>query len=129
MLGRIEAMIQYELEQVVGGNGGPGGPATHTKRDSAMILDYQELSFDDLEHRDAKSGELVGVNGEVKALKQHANGLRGCAHMLLMREHMIQDEERETLMMLEIRARRRAWSTKRCVDGCFALAFSCGLSS
>ena len=120
MLGRVEAMIQYELEQVVCGN---GGPATHTKRDSAMILDYQESPFDDLEHRDAKSGELVGENSEVKALKQHADGLRGCAHKLLMREHMIQSEEREALMMLEIRARRRAWSTKRCVDVRFALAF------
>ena len=102
MLGHIEAMIQHELKQVVGGNGGPGGPATHTKRDSAMIINYQESLFDDLKHCDAKSGELVGENGEVKALKQHANGLRGCTHMLLMWEHMIQDEEQEMLMMLEI---------------------------
>ena len=103
-------------------------PATHTKCDSAMIINYQESLFDDLKHCDAKSGELVGENGEVKALKQHANGLRGCMHMLLMQEHMIQDEEWEMLMMLEIWV-RRPWSTKRCMDGCFALAFSCGLSS
>ena len=48
------------------GNGGPGSPVTHTKHDSAMILDYQELLFDDLEHHDAKSGEQVGENGEVR---------------------------------------------------------------
>ena len=93
MLGCIEAMIQYELEQVVGGNGGPGSPVTHTKCNSAMILDYQESPFDDLKHHDAKSGELVGENGKVKALKQHADGLRGCTHKLLMQEHMIQNEE------------------------------------
>ena len=102
MLSCIEAMIQYKLKQVIGGNGGPGSPATHTKHDSAMILDYQELLFDNLKQHDAKSGEQVGENGEVKALKQHADGLRGCMHMLLMWEHMIQDEEQETLMMLEI---------------------------
>lgn len=125
MLGRVEAMIQYGLDQ---GSGGSGRPASHSKRDSAMILDYHESPFDDPEHPDAKSGEMVGENEEVKALKQHGDGLRGCAHRLLMREHMIQNDEREALMMLEIRARRRAWSTKRCVDGCVARAFSCGVS-
>ena len=39
-------MIQYELERVIGED---GGPVTHTKRNSAMILDYQESPFDDLE--------------------------------------------------------------------------------
>lgn len=125
MLGRVEAMIQYELDQ---GGGASGGPSSHRKRDSAMILDYHESPFDDPEHPGAKSGELVGENEEVKALRQHADGLRECADTLLMREHMIQHEEREALIMLEIRARRRAWSTKRCVDCCFALAFSCGVS-
>ena len=116
MLGRIEAMIQYELER---GGSGSAGPSSHRKRDSAMILDYHESPFDDPEHLDVKSGELVGEDEEVRALRQHADGLRGCANTLLMREHMIQNEEREALMMLEIRARRRAWSTKRCVDRCF----------
>ena len=125
MLSRVEAMIQYELDQ---GGGGDGSPAGRGKRDSAMILDYQESPFEDPEHHGAKSGELVGENGEVKALRQHADGLRGCAHKLLMREHMIQNEEREALMMLEIRARRRAWSTKRCVNDPFTFAFSCGVN-
>jgi hypothetical protein len=116
MLGRVDALIQYEL---AGGNGSSAG---RRKRDSAMILDYQESPFEDPEHRDAKTGELA-EDGEVKALRQHADGLRGCAHKLLMREHMIQNEEREALMMLEIRARRRAWSTNRYVDGSFAFEF------
>jgi len=114
-------MIRYGLDQ------GGSGSAGRSKRDSAMILDYQESPFEDPEHQDAKTGEQAGENGDVKALRQHADGLRGCAHKLLMREHMIQNEEREALMMLEIRARRRAWSTKRCVNGFFAFALLCGV--
>jgi len=125
MLSRVEAMIQYELDQAGGGN---GSPPARSKRDSAMILDYQESPFEDPEHPDGKTGEFVGENGEITTLRQHADSLRGCAHKLLVREHMIQNEEREALMMLEIRARRRAWSTKRCVDGPFAFAFSSGVS-
>ena len=64
MLGHIEAMIQYELKQVVGGNGGPGSPATHTKHDSAMILNYQELLFDNLKHCDVKSGSVPSFTNE-----------------------------------------------------------------
>jgi hypothetical protein len=125
MLTRVDAMIQYELDQ---GSGGNGSPARHGKRDSAMILDFQESPFEDPEHHDAKSGELAEESGEIKSLRQHADGLRGCAHTLLMREHRIQFDEREALMMLEIRARRRAWSTKRCVDGFFTFAFPCDVS-
>ena len=107
MLGRVEAMVQYELDHA----GVPG----HAKRDSAMILDYHESPFEDAQAQepDAKSGEVV-------TLSQHADALRGCAHKLLLREQMIRTEEREALMMLEIRARRRAWSTKRCVNTSFS---------
>ena len=115
MLSRVEAMIQHEQDQAGGGNDAP----PRGKRDSAMILDYHESPFEDTEGPDAK-------NGEGNSLRQHADALRGCAHKLLMREQMIQNEEREALMMLEIRARRRAWSTKRCVNRPFASAFSCG---
>jgi len=123
MLGRVEATIQYELDQ---GGGGNGSPAHRGKRDSAMILDYQESPFEDPESHDAKSGEPGVESGDMKAFRQHADSLKGCAHRLLMREQMIKNEEQEAIMMLEIRARRRAWSTKRYVNGFFAFAFSCG---
>jgi hypothetical protein len=132
MLGRVEAMIQHELNldqgpgQGGGGNGaaGPGGAPERrrSKRDSAMILDYQESPFDDPENCDLKSGGLV-ESGETKSLRQHAEALRGCAHKLLMREQMIQNEEREALIMLEIRAKRRAWSIKRCVGFLYVLVW------
>lgn len=107
MLGRVEAMVQYELDHA----GVPG----HAKRDSAMILDYHESPFED-----TQAGEPDAKSGEVVTLSQHADALRGCAHKLLMREQMIRNEEREALLMLEIRARRRAWSTKRCVNPSFS---------
>ena len=116
MLGRVDAMVQYELDQLAPPNAnGNGAPARRRNRDSAMILDYQESPFDDPEKYDPKSGQLLAETEEIKSLRQHADGLRGCAHKILMREQMIQNEEREALMMLEIRARRRAWSTNRCV--------------
>jgi len=81
------AMVQHDQA------GSPG----HAKCDSAMILDYHELPFEDTEAEDpnAKSGEVV-------SLRQHADTLRGCMHKLLMREQMIQSKEREVLMMLDM---------------------------
>ena len=110
MLGRVEAMVQFELDQAgPASSSGSGSGSRTSKRDSARILDdYQQSPFEDPGNEDDSSAEVT-------SLRQHAEALRGCAHRLLMREHMIQNEEREALMMLEIRARRRAWSTNRSV--------------